>query len=48
MNIILAFLGVCMVLGLWIKPRARQSGIVVITILAFLLVIVFWLYPTLF
>jgi hypothetical protein len=37
-----------MVLGLWIKPRARQSGIVVITILAFLLVIVFWLYPTLF
>lgn len=47
MNAIMIFMGICLVLGLWVKPRARY-GVPVITVLAFLLVIVFWLDPALF
>ena len=45
MTAILVFMAICLVLGLWIKPRAR-FGATIIAIAAFLLVIFFWLFPT--
>lgn len=47
MNAILVFMGLSLVLGLWIKPRAR-AGFIVVTVAAFLLVIFFWLFPSQF
>lgn len=47
MNTILVFMGLSLVLGLWIKPRAR-AGFIVVTVAAFLLVIFFWLFPSQF
>ncbi len=45
MNTILAFLMLCLVLGLWIKPRARY-GLTIVAVAAFLLVLYFWLFPS--
>lgn len=44
MNTMLVFLGLCLILGLWIKPRVRY-GAMLIAIAAFLLVLYFWLRP---
>jgi hypothetical protein len=40
----LAFMVVCLILGLWVKPRVRY-GIAIIALFAFLLVLYFWLRP---
>ncbi len=35
----------CLVLGLWTKPRVR-SGVIILGVAAFLLVLYFWLRPS--
>lgn len=45
MNTFLIFMMLCLILGLWIKPRVRY-GIILITIGVFLLVIYLWIRPS--
>ena len=47
MNAILVFLVLCLILGMWVKPRARL-GVSLVAVAAFLLVTFFWLFPSLF
>jgi NhaP-type Na+/H+ and K+/H+ antiporter len=44
MNTMLIFMAVCLILGLWVKPKVR-SGIAIIAVAALILVIYFWLRP---
>lgn len=43
MNIMLIFLGLCLIAGLWAPPKLRFGGLIVVG--AVLMVLVFWLFP---
>ncbi len=45
MPAMLIFLALCMILGLWIKPKVR-SGLAIIAVMAFLLVLIFYVFPS--
>lgn len=45
MNTLLGFMLLCLILGLWIKPRIR-SGIIVMAVAAVLLAIYFLMRPS--
>jgi hypothetical protein len=40
----LVFMAVCLILGLWVKPKVRY-GTAMIAVAALLLVLYFWLRP---
>lgn len=44
MNTMLAFMGLCLILGLWVKPRVRY-GTAIIAVIALLLILYFWFRP---
>ncbi len=44
MNTMLGFMLLCLILGLWIKPRVR-SGIIIMAVAALLLVLYFFVRP---
>jgi len=44
MDTMLVFLGICLILGLWVKPKIRY-GTTIIAIAAFLLILYFWIRP---
>lgn len=44
MNTMIVFMLICLILGLWIKPRFRY-GLAMMAVLAFLLILYFWLRP---
>jgi hypothetical protein len=44
MNTMLAFMAICLILGLWTRPKVRY-GTIIIAIAALLLVLYFWLRP---
>ncbi len=45
MNTLLLFMLVCLILGLWTKPRIR-SGILIMGVAAVLLILYFFLRPS--
>lgn len=44
MNTMLGFMLLCLILGLWIKPRVR-SGIIIMAVAALLLALYFFVRP---
>lgn len=44
MNTLFVFMALCLVLGLWTKPRIRK-GLLIMAVAALLLVLYFWIRP---
>lgn len=43
MNVMLIFLGLCLIAGLWAPPKLRLGRIIAVA--AVLMVLFFWLFP---